>query len=355
MTSDLASASTIIATYNGLHYLEDCLRSVLHELRPGDEVIVVDNASTDGGAELIQERFPSVTLIRNAENRGFAPACNQGAQAASGEILVFLNQDTRVEPGWLAALAGGLGGGSEASLVTSLLLLMSRTDRIQACGQDLHYTGLVFSRGFGSRSGAMNAPEPVAAVSGASFAIRRDLWLTLGGFDETFYMYYEETDLSWRAQMLGHSSWYVPGSAVHHDYRPFRPNPSRFYYTARNRYLMILRNWRLGTLLLLLPGLLLAELIDWYQAFAIGREGLRAKVRANLWLLGHLGQLRARRAAAQAGRTVSDADILSERTYDLTPVETALGRVGRAVLAICNVAFWLNYRIVLSLCQLLNW
>lgn len=355
MSYALPTATVIVVAYNGRHYLESCLGSVESQLGAGDELIVVDNASADGGPDLLRVRFPRVVLIENAENFGFAVACNQGATQARGDVLIFLNQDTQVKPGWLRALLCGLQEGNATDLATSKITLMSRPDHIQLCGQDVHFTGLVFSRGFGSPSSSMEVPAEVSAVAGASFAIRRDLWQALGGFDETLYMYYEETDLSWRARLRGYHSGYVPGSVVHHDYAPARPNLSRFYYTARNRYLLILKNWRLRTLLLLLPGLALAEAVDWFLALAMGGQGLRAKARANGWLLRRPGQIRAQRAAAQAGRTVSDAVILAERGYRLTPLETVLGPVGKAAVAVCNALFQINHRFALALCRWFGW
>ena len=355
MSSDSPTVTVIIVTHNGRHYLEPCLTSVESQLEAGDELIVVDNASNDGGPDLLRVRFAWVILIENAENFGFAAACNQGATQARGDVLIFLNQDTRVKPAWRRALVRGLHEGNATGLATSKILLMSRPDRIQLCGQDVHFTGLVFSRGFGSLAGSMEVPGEVSAVAGASFAIRRDLWQALDGFDETFFMYYEETDLSWRARLRGYGSRHIPGSVVHHDYIPSQPNLSRFHYTARNRHLMIIKNWRVGTLILLLPSLALAEAIDWLQALAMGGEGLWAKARANGWLLSHPGAIREQRAAVQAGRMVSDATILAERVYRLTPVEMSLGPVGTALVAVCNALFEINHRIALTLCTWLGW
>ena len=349
------TASVIIVTHNGWNYMNSCLTSVEGQLGPEDEIVVVDNASTDGGPGLMRSRLATVILVENAENRGFAPACNQGAALAGGDILVFLNQDARVEPGWLEALIHSLEEESAVGLTTSKVLLMSHPDRIQLCGQDLHFTGLPFLRGFGARAEVWNVPEGVAAVSGASFAIRRELWQALEGFDETFYMYFEETDLCWRARLAGHRCHFVPRSVVHHDYRPSQPNHLRFYYSARNRYLMLLKNWRWGTLLLLLPSLFLAEVVDWFLALAMRGESLQAKARANVWLLGHLSEIRAQRAASQAGRTVSDAVILAERMHRLEPLETSLGRVGTALLSVCNGLFRINHCLVLTLCRWLGW
>ncbi|HUW14841.1 MAG TPA: glycosyltransferase family 2 protein [Anaerolineae bacterium] len=345
-------ASVIIVAYNGRHYLDGCLHSVLDELRPGDEVIVVDNASTDGSADFVSEHYPQARLVRNAENRGFAAANNQGAALASGEVLVFLNQDTRVQAGWLQALVEGLGGGDAVGLTTSKVLVMSQPDRIQACGQDVHYTGLVFGRGFGAAAGSLDGAEAVGAVGGCSFAARLEVWQQLGGFDETLYMYYEETDLSWRARLRGYRSVYVPDSVVYHDYRPGRPSAFRLYHSARNRRIMLLKNWRWPTLFLLAPGLLVAELVEWELAQGQGWGGLKAKLRADFWLASHLGLIRRLHTDAQKGRSVSDAEILAERTVVLQPQEVAVGTFGQVSMAIGSALFALNHRIAQTLCRL---
>ena len=348
-------ASVIIATYNGRPYLENCLRSVYDELRSGDELVVVDNASTDGSANLVAERYPEVRLVCNAQNRGFAAANNQGARLALGRVLVFLNQDTRVAPDWLGALVDGLGRRDTVGLTTSKVLVMSQPDRIQACGQNVHYTGLVFARGFGAAAGSLGGAGPVGAVAGCSFAVRRELWQELGGFDETLYMYYEETDLSWRARIRGYRSVYVPDSVVYHDYQAGRPTPFRLYHSNRNRGIILLKNWRWRTLFLLVPAVLLAELVEWGLAQGQGWGRLKAKLRAELWLVSHLGLIRRLHVEAQQGRVVTDAEILAERVDELLPQEMALGAMGNASITICNALLRLNHRLARKVCQVARW
>jgi GT2 family glycosyltransferase len=347
-------ASIIIVTYNGSAYLEQCLTSVQRDIGIDSEVILVDNASIDGSADFVQSRYPGVVLVRNRVNRGFAAACNQGSRIAVGRVLVFLNQDTRVEPGWLEALVRGLDQEETIGLTTSKILLMSQPDRIHLCGQDTHYTGLVFGRGFLSPADSMSRPEEVAAVSGASFAVRREVWEKLGGFDETFYMYYEETDLSWRARLAGHRCLYVPDSVVYHDYHATQISTSALYFSNRNRYVILLKNWRWPTLLLLSPGLLLAELIEWGLMLAHGRRGLQAKVRANLWVLTHLRDIGELHARAQAGRKVSDAAILKGQTYWLRPRTVTGGPIGRVAVTACVALFLFHHRAARLLCQVLD-
>lgn len=343
--------SVIIVVYNGITYLEQCLTSVQQDIKVESEIIVIDNASTDGSADFVERRYPDVILIRNEVNRGFAAACNQGARYATGQYLVFLNQDTQVLPGWLSGLLNALERNDAVALATSKLLLMSQPDKINACGQDIHYTGLNFSRGFLCASGQFSEPEVVGAVSGASFAVRRDVWEELGGFDEDLFMYFEETDLSWRAQLAGYQCLYAPTSVAYHDYRSSRPGFSRLYYSKRNRYILLLKNWCLPTLLLLSPGIILAELVDWGYTALIGSYALRAKLSACGWILANLPKIKRARRSAQAKRKLPDAVILRSRTYQLKPREITGGIIGRLLVAACNPLFMINYWIACLICQ----
>jgi GT2 family glycosyltransferase len=348
------AASVVIVAHNGLRYLEGCLSTLLDSSPDHLEIVVIDNASMDGSADWVEHHYPQVRLIKNPRNSGFAVACNQGAELSSGDVLVFLNQDTRVEPGWLDALVVELDETRRTGLSTSQVLLMAQPDRVHVTGQDVHFTGLVFGRGYLSATDSSAASADVAAVSGASFAVRRRFWETLGGFDETFFMYYEETDLSWRARLAGDRCRYTPASIVYHDYSPIQPSINQLYHSFRNRYLLILKNWRWRTLILLFPGLCLAEFIECALSLAHGRKGLAAKVRANLWLLTHMHTVNRLHHKTQAARRVSDAEILAEREYRLAPKTFTGGSLGRLAVAICNVLFWLNYRVAHWLSQRLS-
>jgi len=353
-TSPSLTVSVILVTYNGRRYFDAFFSSVLAEFWPGCELIVVDNASNDGGVEFIQGNFPEIHLTRNKCNRGFAAACNQGAALARGSVLVFLNQDTCVAAGWLEPLVAELEQNDNIGLTTSKVLLMSDPEKIHLCGQDVHYTGLVFSRGFFSSASDFNTSQVVGAVSGASFAVKRELWDTLGGFDEKFFMYYEETDLCWRAQLAGYRCLFVPESVVYHDYRSGAASVSRLYYSMRNRVLMLLKNWGYGTLFLLAPALLLAEALEFAIALRHGWVGLRAKLCAYLWIAKNLIPVLRQREQAQSLRSISDSEILRLRTFRLTPVETPSSTLLDAVLVPLNTLFRLHHRGVVYFCKMLG-
>src|SRR6185295_5368833 len=113
------------------------------------EVILVDNASSDGTADVIQTDFPGVTLIRSQTNLGFGAGNNLAARSARGRYLIFLNPDTLVEQGWMEALIGLLDNDAQAGLVTSRIVLADQPDRINTCGNSVHFTGLTLCRGLG--------------------------------------------------------------------------------------------------------------------------------------------------------------------------------------------------------------
>src|SRR5690606_7521656 len=115
----LLLASVVVPLWNGLEHIEECLSSLLQQTYTPLEIIVVDNGSTDGSAEVVERHFETVRLLRNEQNLGFSAACNRGLEAARGEILLLLNQDTIVEPDWVEALARGLDTTPDTGIVGS--------------------------------------------------------------------------------------------------------------------------------------------------------------------------------------------------------------------------------------------
>jgi GT2 family glycosyltransferase len=324
--------SVIIVAHNHRAPLLRCLEEL--EAGPADEIIVVDNDSRDGTATAVEGRFPSVHLIMSGRNLGFAGGANLGAAAAGGEMLVFLNPDTVVAPGWLDALVAALAVEPDAGLATPRILLSGRPRTVNACGTDVHLSGLTLCRGLGMPACAYDAPAEVGAVSGAAFAVRRELYEVLGGLDAAFFLYMEEVDLSWRARLAGFHSIYVPSAVVYHDYRP-RLGPRKLYLLERNRYWMLLKTLRWRTLVRLLPVLLLAELVVWAYVLRHRPAASLAKIAAYGAVLWRWGDLMARRGEVQARRRVGD-DVLLAVTRGRLAYEQvdcgAAARIGRRII-----------------------
>ena len=177
---DIPLISLIIVTYNSAALLPRCLAAIAATSYPNYEVLIIDNASSDGTPQLVAEHYPHVRLLANSENLGFGRACNQGARVANGELLVFLNPDVIVAPGWLGILARHMAEQPQAGII---------------CPQTLY-----------SYQSPPHATRPVAdtaAVPGCAMLVRRAAWQQLGGFDERYFLYWEDTDLCWRAWLLG--------------------------------------------------------------------------------------------------------------------------------------------------------
>jgi GT2 family glycosyltransferase len=333
-----AQASVVIVNYNGLQHLQRCLPAVTAQRYPNYEVLVVDNASSDGSADYVAQAFPQVRLIRNHANLGYAAGNNVGFQHATGEYLAVLNPDTEPTPDWLGELVGALAAPlapARLGLATSKILLMDDPAHINACGNELTLTGLTFCRGLGQPAERYAAREAVAAVSGAAFVVRREVLEQLGGFDERFYMYYEDTDLSLRAMLAGYTCLYVPTSVVCHQYA-FRFSPRKCFYQERNRHLMLVKTLRWRTLLVLLPTLLFAEVIVWGYVLRMGPRHVFSKLRAHVWLIGHMRLILEARARTQTLRQVGDRAILERMGQNLSLTQTSSPRLAAALEGLLN-------------------
>ncbi len=320
-------ASVVLVTYRSRDTIVPCLRHLLQD-GSGSEILVVDNASGDGTAELVEELFPSVTVLRSAFNGGFGVASNLGAAAARGEYLVFLNPDTEVAPGWLAPLIDALEADRRVAMVTPKILLLEDRSCINTCGNDVHASGLTLCRGAGLQGDCLSEAAEVGAVSGAAFAMRRDLFQSLGGFDASFFLYMEDTDLSWRARLAGYRCECIPSSLVYHDYS-LRFGPLKTFYQERNRYQLLLKTLQWRTLLLLAPALLLAEVVTWGFVLLRERRHLGNKPRAYRWIAANWGAVMSRRKAVQSTRKIGDRELLRSCTNRLAYEQTGEGALAR--------------------------
>jgi GT2 family glycosyltransferase len=341
----------IIASHTGRQHLQRCLPALLADDYPRFRVIVVDNASTDGTAEFVEQEYPSVKVIRNESNFGFGRASNVGAAHAPGEYLAFLNQDAVVAPGWLASSVVALEGQPEAALATPQILVLAHPDSINACGNQSHYTGLSFCRGAGQPAGSFTKLEKVNAVSGAAFVMRKDVFEQLGGFDEDFFMYMEDIDLSWRARLAGYSCLYVPDATVYHDYA-LTFGPRKTYYQERNRWLMLLKILRWKTIALLLPALLLSEFITWGWIVLRDARNISNKAKAYGWIVRNRRVVGESRRQVQAQRRLTDKELIGECQSTLAYEQLAGGRIVKAAQMVFDPLLTLLHRASL---QVIKW
>ncbi|MEM6732332.1 MAG: glycosyltransferase, partial [Myxococcota bacterium] len=212
--------SIIIPVFNRVEYTEACLRALAEHtpIAPAFELIIVDNASSDGTRELLAQLDGNVVVHRNNENLGFAKACNRGAQLASGEILVFLNNDTEVHSGWLAPLIDELETQTNTAVVGSRLLYPDGS--IQHAGVAIGRDQIPYHvhSGVAADDPRVTERRAFAIVTAACAAVRRDEFFEFGAFDEGFINGHEDIDLCMRFRERGRDVIYRPDSVVtHHE------------------------------------------------------------------------------------------------------------------------------------------
>jgi GT2 family glycosyltransferase len=208
--------SVIVLNYNGRQWLEPCLTAVLAQTgAPPFEVLLVDNGSADGSTAFVAGRFPTVRIVENGSNLGFAAGNNAGARAARGEWLVFLNNDTIPDVDWLARLqtAAAVAG---HDLITSRIVYLNRPDIVDSAGDGYLRAGGAFKHGHRRPAAEYLASREVFGACGAAFAIARATFEQLGGFADDFFMVYEDVDLSYRARLAGYRCWYAADAVVRH-------------------------------------------------------------------------------------------------------------------------------------------
>jgi GT2 family glycosyltransferase len=302
------SVAVIIPVWNGREYLVRSLDALHAQAYAPLEIIAVDNASTDGSAALIAERYPDVTLLRQAENLGFAGACNVGLRHAATDVRVILNQDTEVEPGWLAALTDALTAEPRIGLAGSKALYPDGT--IQHAGALLDPQNGGQHLGLGEPDdGRVDAPAAFDFLSGVALAISSPAYAAVGGLDEGFAgAYFEDVDWCYRVCAAGFELAFVPTSRLIHyeESRAASDTPESVYSFQRNRLRLLLKHWPLQRLR--------NEFLPAEQAWLSAPHSadfLGALRRAYADQMLHLGELMAWRDTTLGADAGTHADLLA--------------------------------------------
>lgn len=296
--------SVIIVNYNGRELLGASLQSVLRQTYRPIEVIVVDNASSDGSAALVRGQFPDVLLVESPVNRGFAGGNNLGWSRSGGELVAFLNNDAVADPRWLETLVGTLQR-ENLTLACSLVLTEGVPAEYYARNGTLNFIGYNVMEVFTDLS-------MVFYASAAALLVRRDA--VEAPFPEEYFLYQEDVYLSWLVRLKRGRIAMVQKSVVRHrGSASTRRQPSSLvtFYQERNRVLNCLIFFAPGTLLRLMPYLLLDAVFKTALSLVSRRKSLRGILGSYLWILSHPRHILTLRAGVQRQRMVSDGEVLS--------------------------------------------
>jgi GT2 family glycosyltransferase len=271
--------SVIILNWNGRHLIEECLESLLAQTFREFESIVVDNGSTDGSVELLQTRYGDrIRLLPLPGNLGFGGGNNRGIEVACGEWVVFLNNDTQVETRWLEELRSAVHRHPGIPVFACKVLNYYRRDEIDTVGHLLYPDGINRGRGRLEKDrGQYDREEEVFFPSGCAAAYRKDLLAAIGGFDESFFAYGDDTELGLRARLYGAGCLLAPRAVVYHKYSETGGSYSEFkaYHVERNRVWVVLKYFPLRWILLS-PFYTIARMA-YHFAAALKRKGAAGK------------------------------------------------------------------------------
>lgn len=312
--------SAVVLNFNGGRMVMECLKSLAEQTPPCHQIICVDNASTDGSLEAVEETFPKVEIVSLPRNQGFAGGMNRGIAASTADVVALINLDVVLEPGYLFLCSAALAADQALGGVTGKLMRPGPTDPpiLDSTGHIVYRNRRAVDRGEREPdSGQYDHDIDLFSICGAAPVYRRtmleDIKLGAEYFDEDFFAYFEDFDLSWRSQLRGWGAGYVP-DAVGTHYRGGTGSKASTFILAcnhRNRLLVMLRNDHPSSFLRHLPGIAYTEARATLHMFSLRPAALLMAWAQFIRLVP--SQLRKRRRIQRA-RTVSWSEL--ERWFE---------------------------------------
>jgi len=318
MNDRLPLVSIIVVNYNGKHFLGECFTSLGNLDYPRDrfEVILVDNASTDGSVEYTEKRFPWVKILPLDKNYGFCRPNNEGVKIARGGYLVLLNNDTVVTKEWLSELVKGVLADDKVVCCASKMLYYHRKDLINTAGGKITIIGGGFYRGYGDKDGPKYGKlEYTGFGCGAGVLVKRDFFQNIGGFDEDYFASCEEHDLGWKSWLYGYKVLYVPTAVMYHkESATFGTKssfePTKVYLITRNRLYNLAKNLEAKNVT---RALFISFAFNLYRSIKYIAQGNFASVKsiakAYVDFIRSLTKVLAKRRIVQKNRKLADSEL----------------------------------------------
>lgn len=321
-TPALPDVSIIIVAYGDQPLLERSVASCLQSANVNIEVILVDNGCTDGAIETFRDD-PRIKIIEPSRNIGFTGGCHIGRSHATAPFMMLLNPDAIVEKNAVTELRR-VATRVDVGVTTASLRLHNDPENINAAGNDVHFLGLSWCRGFGQHFSNYSVEEEVIAASGAAMMIRCEVWDRLSGFAENFFAYYEDVEFSIRVWQSGLSVIFVPTAIVYHDYQ-FSANKSKLWLLDRNRILTLLTVYEWRTIIALAPLLFLQEI--GFIGVSASQGWFKDRVRSIWLIMRDLRALHQRRKVILDHRSKSDASYIWRFATTVAPGNYSLPKL----------------------------
>ena len=292
------AVSAVVVNYNGRDLLRTCLTSLdvaLAQTADAGEIVVIENASTDGSIEMLAEEFPQVHVVASETNLGFAGASQLSLAESGGEWLFFVNNDATVDPAAIATLLAEARRHDDVGALAAQMRFADRPQIVNSAGLGIDALGIAFDLAIGEPVAEQPAePCDVFGVSAGAALYRRAMLEQIGGFDGSFFMYLEDADVAWRARAHGWRTRLVPAAVVLHEHSRSAGHRSDFKYwhVGRNRVRLLAKNATTAHLRRHWPRIVAYDLA--YVAYALAVDRSAAPLRGRLRGLREWRRYRAR-------------------------------------------------------------
>lgn len=318
--------SVIIVNWNGMHYLEDCLGSFFKSSYKNVEIFFVDNASSDESVAYVRKNYPTVKIIQNKENLGFAEGHEEAFRKAKGEAILLLSMDTIVAKNLLEELIDGLYAEKNIGVVQPKVIIYP--DKvIDSIGSFFLASGLLyhFGREKDPTKAMYNKQMDVFSAKGACMLFRKEVLDKTGLFDKDYFAYYEETDLCMRVWLAGYKVRYIPSTFIYHKGGGASGKMVRSYilfHSQKNRIATYLKNFSVKYILRVLPLTIMMYEAAFIGYLLTGRFGAAWSVQKAIgWNIFHVRSLLKKRNHVQTSiRTVTDDSFMPSLTRKVSPI-----------------------------------
>jgi hypothetical protein len=318
----MAKVSLIVINYNGRDFVANCLRALEGQLLKNFEIVLIDNASSDGSLNEIETFLRGsslsshIKLIPLKMNRGFAGGNLEGLRHAHGEYIALLNNDTEPDKKWLEELVKAMDSDPKIGICASKMIVHD-TQTLDSAGDGFSFSLKGFKRGEGERASSYNIKEYVFGACAGAVLYRRKMIDEIGFLDEDFFLIHEDTDLNLRAQLYGWKSLYIPTALVYHKTRSTigRMSKTAVYYTLRNSEFVRVKNISFSLFLRLLPEFILG-MVSEFIYFALKHRHPVLYFKAKIDAIRMLPGMLKKRSVNMKAKRVSNRDL----TKIMTPV-----------------------------------
>ncbi len=301
-------------------YLHECMESIRRQDYEGEiKIYLSDNETNAESYALLRKLAPEAELVLNTANDGFAKGCNDSARQAlqdNPDYIIFVNMDTVLDKSCIRELVKEADNHKNAAIIQARIMLWNDKEKINSLGNNTHFLGFGFSEGYNKKWDTIKKgkiKKEIMYPSGAGFLLKVEMVEEIGLFDEVLWMYNEDQDMGWKSLLAGYKNILAKDAVLYHKYE-FAKSIKQYYYMDRNRIIEVLKNYKLATILLIMPVFLIMEIGLLF--FSFKNDWLKEKLKVWLYFLSlnHWRYILRERKISTQIRKVKDKKILQIMT-----------------------------------------